>query len=139
MRISDWSSDVCSSDLGQHVLRRNDQPLAPVGGELADEPFRGAVGVAVRGVDEVAAAIDIRVEDAARLSFIGAPAPIGAKRHCAERHRRNPEARTAEKAVSVEGQGGGHGHLLLLFREDSLPRSRRECDTIRMTYPDSSA
>src|SRR3546814_1241948 len=121
MRISDWSSDVCSSDL------------------LADEPFRGAVGVAVRGVDEVAAAIDIRVEDAARLSFIGAPAPIGAKRHCAERHRRNPEARTAEKGVSVEVPGGGHGHLLLLFREDSLPRSRREWDTIRMTYPVSRA
>src|SRR3546814_20916731 len=81
MRISDWSSDVCSSDL------------------LADEPFRGAVGVAVRGVDEVAAAIDIRVEDAARLSFIGAPAPIGAKRHCDERHRRNG---SEERSVGKE-------------------------------------
>src|SRR3546814_18738692 len=42
MSMSDWSSDVCSSDLGQAVLERAEQPLRPaprlrrVGGDVAD-------------------------------------------------------------------------------------------------------
>src|SRR3546814_7310317 len=30
MRISDWSSDVCSSDLGSFITPRNDRPQIPV-------------------------------------------------------------------------------------------------------------
>src|SRR3546814_5028320 len=35
MRISDWSSDVCSSDLGHPLARQETVALA----DLADEPF----------------------------------------------------------------------------------------------------
>src|SRR3546814_7892215 len=44
MRISDWSSDVCSSDLKaeradeeRHQLDRGDQPQQPPGGAVRDE------------------------------------------------------------------------------------------------------
>src|SRR3546814_19921241 len=35
MRISDWSSDVCSSDLGKHVMAPNPHHCAEVGRLLA--------------------------------------------------------------------------------------------------------
>src|SRR3546814_6300169 len=57
MRISDWSSDVCSSDLGavgggalDAVRERagsTSRPEAVVGGEPRAEPRQGAVGGAV--------------------------------------------------------------------------------------------
>src|SRR3546814_3548492 len=50
MRISDWSSDVCSSDLGGGApLRGRTAPAAAVFGEIGDEAVhRGEIG----GIDE---------------------------------------------------------------------------------------
>src|SRR3546814_9739428 len=44
MRISDWSSDVCSSDLGQYPLAaagRGDDPVRSVLSRMADVPGGG--------------------------------------------------------------------------------------------------
>src|SRR3546814_17560104 len=55
MRISDWSSDVCSSDLGKGC-RDSDQRYAYAifgvgGGSAATNPLNGAQGDAYRGYD----------------------------------------------------------------------------------------
>src|SRR3546814_7220053 len=53
MRISDWSSDVCSSDLGdQRRVARRDAELAHLAG--GDDHFRLTVEDLVLGADDVA-------------------------------------------------------------------------------------
>src|SRR3546814_15124978 len=45
MRISDWSSDVCSSDLRRRALhhrQRHRHRRRPVGGSIRLSPFRGS-------------------------------------------------------------------------------------------------
>src|SRR3546814_15311302 len=57
MRISDWSSDVCSSDLGSLAILRFEggDRLAPVAGRLAQRVERGVIAfgdiAALRRVD----------------------------------------------------------------------------------------
>src|ERR1700704_2468306 len=85
------------------VLGGDRQALALVCRELADELLSGAVCVVVRAVDEVAAAIDVGVEDSLRLLALRAPAPVGAECHRAERQRRDAQAGATEEAVGVEG------------------------------------
>jgi DNA-binding transcriptional LysR family regulator len=85
----------------QRIFGGEHQRFALCFRELADQTLRRSVGVGVGGVDEVAAAIDIGVEDAPRFGFIGAPAPVGAERHGPERQWRDPEAGAAEQAVSA--------------------------------------
>jgi hypothetical protein len=59
-------------------LRGHDQPvaIAALGHPAPDDRLRAAVldQVGVRGVDEVAAPGDVRVEDGARLRIVGRPA-----------------------------------------------------------------
>src|SRR3546814_19573580 len=73
MRISDWSSDVCSSDLMSAGFLGND---SQVGGALAqqfdDGGFRFAVGLRHQIVarffinDEIVPAVDMRLQDRRR-------------------------------------------------------------------------
>ena len=88
----------------EHVrreLRREDDaiPLPPIVREvLAEDGLGVALRVAVRGVDEVAAPVDVVVEDALRVSDLGAPPPL-----LAERHR--PEAERADaKPAGADGE-----------------------------------
>src|SRR3546814_1247146 len=82
MRISDWSSDVCSSDLPQIVERRARNHLGDraadddVGGDFIDDVQAGEpVGVAFR-------LVDLRVDD--HLALVERPhvaIAVGAERH----------------------------------------------------------
>src|SRR3546814_8344508 len=47
MRISDWSSDVCSSDLGDLIVAVDDKPLTPASAE-GQGPLRGEPGTPVK-------------------------------------------------------------------------------------------
>src|SRR3546814_20971307 len=77
MRISDWSSDVCSSDLIEHAVIAGDATVAGLHADDGDDVFGGYAGVrghALQGVAvaqvEVAAAFDAGVghEDRAVVS-----------------------------------------------------------------------
>src|SRR3546814_14942031 len=62
MRISDWSSDVCSSDLARDVLRRQ-QFLDDLAADLADQPFdRAYAGFARVESHDVAQRLVINAE-----------------------------------------------------------------------------
>src|SRR3546814_7363050 len=43
MRMSDWSSDVCSSDLPRRVQQRREAHISPVGHHLQPLRYKGAV------------------------------------------------------------------------------------------------
>src|SRR3546814_590549 len=70
MRISDWSSDVCSSDLAvTSGLRRNSRPSAPTSsGSARGKPLRPAICVACAALDPVAEQLEIAVGDARDLA-----------------------------------------------------------------------
>ena len=68
----------------KRVLGRHDKTFPVRRDELADEPLAGAFGVAVGGVDEIAARGDIGVEDAPALLFRRAPAPLRPEGHGAQ-------------------------------------------------------
>jgi hypothetical protein len=61
--------------------------LALVAQELAEQALGGAVRVIDGGVDEVAATVDVEIEDAARLRRVCAPAPVLTEGHGAQCQR----------------------------------------------------
>src|SRR3546814_15321766 len=96
MRISDWSSDVCSSDLGQQVLLE----LAP--GLLVDRRER-LVHQQHLGVDgEGAGKADALAHDARQLVRVGLLETLEADlADVAPRHRRSEERRVGNECVST--------------------------------------
>src|SRR3546814_6731320 len=66
MRISDWSSDVCSSDLRPFAVDRADAPVAVIG--AAGEEITAAVGEAraVSGAERLFLSIALRREAGTR-------------------------------------------------------------------------
>src|SRR3546814_16768587 len=68
MRISDWSSDVCSSDLSQF---RQISADAVVGIHSADRTVEEAVGLARRVGDFLAAHIDDLIHARAEFRAVG--------------------------------------------------------------------
>src|SRR3546814_4429627 len=100
MRISDWSSDVCSSDLGLGALRRAQQRLRLLGdaGAVADEvelahqlPAPGAV---LPAHSRVAAALGLAVADGGGVDH--RPALDQALRDAAALARHRSEEHTSE-------------------------------------------
>src|SRR3546814_5159023 len=89
MRISDWSSDVCSSDLGVaeglRLLQLSGQDLAAVG--VADQILdlqRGLVGFSIELVRDLVEAMDDAPRDAVRDPFkagVSEQVEEGADRH----------------------------------------------------------
>jgi hypothetical protein len=77
---------------GHRELRRQDDALTLVTNGIAEEAFGRPVGIVHCGIDEVAAPIDIEVEDAAGLAAVGAPSPIRSEGHGAEAHGRDAQA-----------------------------------------------
>src|SRR3546814_21118372 len=77
MRISDWSSDVCSSDL--HASAIDSQISVSQARAAVDRQCRGAVTVAV--VDESNADVVGEAEQARTLDQLPTPAVFGAHAH----------------------------------------------------------
>ena len=71
----------------QGVFGGDHQPIAAPGGEFPHETFGAALGIAVGGIDKVAAAFDINVKQTAGFGQFGAPAPVGTEGHGAQRQR----------------------------------------------------
>ncbi len=87
-------------------LRRDDQtvPLGSVAADMiADDLLRMAFGVAVRGIDEVAAELDEAIENLLGFFHAGTPAVVLAEGHCAEAQRAHAQARAAKGHIGVEG------------------------------------
>ncbi|MNT13514.1 hypothetical protein D3C72_1484880 [compost metagenome] len=81
---------------GQRVFSGDYQPIAASGSELPDKTLGAAFGVAVGGIDEIAAALDVNVKQTAGLRLFRPPAPVGAEGHGAECQRRDAQAGTAQ-------------------------------------------
>ena len=87
---------------------------------VADDLLRVALGVDVGGVDEVAAAVEVAVEDRCGLLDAGAPAPVLAEGHGAEAERADAQAGAAERDVVVEWHGGLLPDRLFIYASVSL-------------------
>ncbi|MNI38131.1 hypothetical protein D3C73_922610 [compost metagenome] len=89
---------------GERVFGGDHQTVAASGGEFSNKSFGTAFGIAVGGINKIAATFYINVKQPTSFRLFCAPAPIGAKGHGAERQRRNAQARAAKQAVMVQGQ-----------------------------------
>src|SRR3546814_20149286 len=102
MRISDWSSDVCSSDLPKLDLgsagaaARVDVPLAVLAPAKADRSVRR---------DHVSAALVQR--DGLPVRFVGLPEPVGDVRGAPEAPRHETGAALLQQARRSVGEGKG--------------------------------
>jgi hypothetical protein len=82
---------------------------AAAGHPVADDRFGFSVVVDVGGVDEIPAELDIGVEDALRLSCVGASAEV----HGAEAERSHLDAGSAEDAIVHSGLRGCEGESMI--------------------------
>jgi hypothetical protein len=96
---------VTGEEIGEE-LRRQHHVLAPsrMGGEpVAEDLLRVAVGVEVRGVDEVPTAVHVGRKDLLRLLDAASGAPgFLSEGHRAEREWADPQAGSAEGDVVIE-------------------------------------
>ena len=92
----------------QAVLGGQHRAVALARHETAQQGFAAAAGVEVGGVHKVAAALGVQVEHAARLGLVGAPAPVGAEGHGAQRQRADAQA------AAAQGDVVGQCHFKLL-------------------------
>src|SRR5688500_16053209 len=83
----------------KRVFRREDELIAGLGHELANELLAASVRVVVGGVDEVPAGGDKGIEDPTTLVAIGTPSPVRSERHRSQAELRNAEAATAEDPI----------------------------------------
>src|SRR3546814_14335123 len=92
MRISDWSSDVCSSDLqeGEGAHPRKAEPAERIGAEAADDERQG----------RRAACDDEAVEEVDREVRLGEQVPVVLQRP-ALRQERSEERRVGKECVST--------------------------------------
>src|SRR3546814_16285127 len=90
MRISDWSSDVCSSDLGQLAGDRFVQATlrAQQRGELGDEERVAVRGVGDRAGDVITDAVTARLQERA---------DVGGRERCDVQRPARSEARREGK------------------------------------------
>lgn len=89
---------------GREPVPRVEQVEIGITHELAKPALAVAVRVKISRIEEIAAGGEIAVEENARGRLIGAPAPVGAEGHGAEREAGDAKAGVAESVV-----GGFHG------------------------------
>ena len=73
-----------------------------LGDKFADDLLALSHLVAVGGVDEVAAVLDVEVEHFEGELFVGAPAPSGAETHSAEAQRADAQAGASQRGVVIQ-------------------------------------
>jgi hypothetical protein len=61
----------------------------PLGNKLSHQFFAFASGVSVGRIDEIAALLDVAIEQTSGDTLLGSPPPLGAKGHGAEREGTN--------------------------------------------------
>src|SRR5947207_11275199 len=74
----------------------------PVRNKLSDQLFALASGVPVSGIDEIAALLDVAIEQAAGDTLLGSPSPFGAKRHGAEREGTDAYSGSSKRGIFVQ-------------------------------------
>src|SRR3546814_14326915 len=98
MRISDWSSDVCSSDLHDLPGRRRPFHASLTEGRTMPQPFRNRVALVTGGASGIGQAIVRRlIADGARTVFTDIDETAGG--------RMEAEAGGAERKSVGKGQG----------------------------------
>src|ERR1700722_3150948 len=86
----------------ERVLRGQHQLLAPAVDELGEQLFRAAIPIEVRGIDAVAAAFEIVIEDLTGIPVLGSPPALpNPEVHGTQRQWREPQARTAEETIMI--------------------------------------
>src|SRR3546814_5406241 len=88
MRISDWSSDVCSSDLRCRLPHHEARDIEDVDAEILDDEPIALGEIGLRGID-----VEPRSEGEAREEGRADPALVD---HCLERADRRSEEHTSE-------------------------------------------
>src|SRR5882762_9668022 len=78
------------------------EPVAAAFEQLAEDGFRGPVGVDVGGVDDVAASVGEQVQHPRADIWGRPPAPVFTEGHGAQRHLRDPNAGLTQKPVTHE-------------------------------------
>src|SRR3546814_6871908 len=125
MRISDWSSDVCSSDLGGEVAGESAGALGPwaVAAVHVERQANDEADDGLRG-DELAQCFEIGGEFPAEDRLVGgreAP-PCVAERH-ADRPGADVESRTAaaigERCGEIGGGGGDQPRPLAVIASEA--------------------
>src|SRR3546814_16727316 len=105
MRISDWSSDVCSSDLVDRLLRGRQLELAGAAHTVALRVRRPAHRDGVGGKQPLSLEFAARGEDAAGRT-VARPGDRTADRHQARRMPVGTERRAAAHAGAGTGTNG---------------------------------
>ncbi|MNI25034.1 hypothetical protein D3C73_786720 [compost metagenome] len=88
----------------QGVLGGNDQPVALRGNEFAEHGFRLAALIAIGGVDEVAAGLQVTVKNAGGFIALGAMPPAGSKIAGTQRQFRDAQAGFAAEHFVMHGK-----------------------------------
>src|SRR3546814_16772423 len=85
MRISDWSSDVCSSDLRQFVRDRRSNPLWIIGEETATDLHQLTIGLREKAVAQHHLEARAASRDGSDAAVVIDPVPAQAQRQLAGR------------------------------------------------------
>src|SRR3546814_9705614 len=111
MRISDWSSDVCSSDLGDAREADDRPPELPAVQGVIEPQFERAA----RDPDRARGGLDARALEGAHklletLPFLAAEQRVGGHRHRVELQRIfEPPAIAEHRNLAAAHTGGGEG------------------------------
>ncbi len=91
---------IVESELGgdDHAVARGG-----LADELAEHALAVAAGVAVGGVEEIAAGFEVAVENRPRLFFFRTPAPVSAEGHGAQGQAGYAQAAAAQGVVVIDG------------------------------------
>src|SRR3546814_6666263 len=124
MRISDWSSDVCSSDLlRQAVERRRLLDLGHDGGAVADQAAR--LGQVLRPLDEGEGdPVDTEVERELQVDAV----LLG------DRRDRQDDARQVDALVVAQGAAGDHTGLRMAGGARSEEHTSALQSLMRISY-----
>ncbi len=95
--------------LGAEAEFGGDHDLVPqiaLANELTDPGFADPVGVEVSGIDEIAATVDVPIEDLPGRVLVGSPTPVGAEGHRAQGEAADAQSGVAQSEISGRAHDG---------------------------------